>query len=171
MRGDPGLPPLPFPRFRLRTLMIAVPIAGVALALAIKTAAGIGSVSEVLVLLVLLSIAWVPGVLVFLPPKAAGWLSLVAILASILSLTFAVYHAAAGNPWRETGFSTCVATFWLTFAFGIGYVATKALHLPDRTWVKYYDNGQIKSGGKLDRGDKQGLWSENGDERPRTEQS
>ena len=37
----------------------------------------------------------------------------------------------AGLLWRDTGISSCLVTFWLKFAFGIGYVATKALHLPD----------------------------------------
>ena len=63
---------MPLPRFRLRTLMIAVPVVGVILALAIQAAAAIGSVREGLVLVLLLSIAWVPAVFVFLPLKVAG---------------------------------------------------------------------------------------------------
>jgi len=116
---------MPLPRFRLRTLMIAVPVAGVILALAIQAAAWIGSVREGLVLVLLLSIAWVPAVFVFLPLKVAEWLFMLAVSASILSLAFSVYL------YRDTGISSCLVTFWLTFAFGIGYVATKALHLPD----------------------------------------
>lgn len=122
---------MPLARFRLRTLMIAVPLAGVVLALAIQVAAWIGSVSEGLVLVLLLSIGWVPAVFVFLDPKVAGWLFMLAVSASILSLAFSVYHAALGGLWRDTGICSCLVTFWLTFAFGIGYVATRALHLPD----------------------------------------
>ena len=114
---------MPLPRFRLRTLIIAVPVAGVILALAIQAAAAIGSVREGLVLVLLLSIAWVPAVCVFLPLKVAGGLFMLAVSASILSLAYSVYL------WRGTGIS--LVTFWLTFAFGIGYVATKGLHLPD----------------------------------------
>jgi len=114
---------MPLPRFRLRTLMIAVPITGVVLALAIRVAVWIGSVREGLVLVLLLSIAWVPAVFVFLAPKVARWLFMLAVSASILSLAFTVF---------DTGISSCLVTFWLTFAFGIGYVATKAMHLPDR---------------------------------------
>ena len=110
---------MPRPRFHLRTLMIAVPVAGVILALSIRAAALIGSGREALELVVLLSIAWVPAVFVFLPPKVAGWLFMLAISASI-------YQAAHGD------LSSRLVTFWLTFAFGIGYVATKALHLPGR---------------------------------------
>src|SRR5512135_987592 len=114
---------MPLPRFRLRTLMIAVPITGVVLA---RVAAWIGSVREGLVLVLLLSIAWVPAVFVFLAPKVARWLFMLAVSASILSLAFTVFQTA------DTGISSCLVTFWLTFAFGIGYVATKAMHLPDR---------------------------------------
>jgi hypothetical protein len=55
----------------------------------------------------------------------AEWLFMLAVSASIVSLAFSVYL------YRDTGISSCLVTFWLTFAFGIGYVATKALHLPD----------------------------------------
>ena len=119
---------MPLPRFRLRTLMIAVPLAGVVLA--IEAAAWIGSGSQGLVLVLLLSIAWVPAVFLLLDPKAAGWLFVLAVSASISSLAFLLYHAAHGDLGRDGG-STCAVTFWLTFAFGIGYVATKGLHLPD----------------------------------------
>ena len=119
-------------RFRLRTLMLAVPIAGVGLALTIQMAAWVGSVTDLLLLVVLLSIAWVPAVLVFLPPKAAGWLFLLAVSASVLSLAFAVYHPATADTWPERRFSACVAILWVTLGFGIGYVATKAIHLPER---------------------------------------
>src|SRR3954469_24361055 len=117
---------MPIPRFRLSTLMIAVPAAGVVLALAIQAAWWIGSVKGGLVLVLLLSIAWVPAVFVFLPPKVAGWLFLLAVSASILSLAVTIFHAAHGDLWRDTDISSCLVTFWLTFAFGIGYVATKA---------------------------------------------
>ncbi|MBV8312261.1 MAG: hypothetical protein JO344_17915 [Planctomycetaceae bacterium] len=98
---------MPLPRFRLRTLMIAVPVAGVILALAIQAAAWIGSVREGLVLVLLLSIAWVPAVFVFLPLKVAGWLFMLAVSASILSLAFSVYL------WRDTGISSCLQRFTL----------------------------------------------------------
>jgi hypothetical protein len=39
-------------------------------------------------LVLLLSIAWVPEVFVFLPLKVAGWLFMLAVSASILSLAF-----------------------------------------------------------------------------------
>ena len=122
---------MPLPRFHLWSLMIAVPLAGVVLALAIQAAVWIGSVREGLVLVLLLSIAWVPAVFVFLDPKVAGWLFMLAVSVSILSLAFSAYHAALGGLWLDTGICSCLVTFWLTFAFGIGYVATKALHLPD----------------------------------------
>ena len=82
---------MPRPRFHLRTLMIAVPVAGVILALSIRAAALLGSGREALVLVVLLSIAWVPAVFVFLPPKVAGWLFMLAISVSI-------YQACARRP-------------------------------------------------------------------------
>ena len=90
---------MPLPRFRLRTLMIAVPVVGVILALAIQAAGAIGSVREGLVLVLLLSIAWVPAVFVFLPLKVAGGLFMLAVSASILSLAYSVYL------WRGTGIS------------------------------------------------------------------
>ncbi|MGO9599441.1 MAG: hypothetical protein ACLP7Q_15740 [Isosphaeraceae bacterium] len=122
---------MPLPRFHLWSLMIAVPLAGVVLALAIRAAACIGSVREGLLLVLLLSVGWVPAVFVFLDPKVAGWLLMLAVSAWILSLAFSVYNAALGGLWLDTGICSCLVTFWLTFAFGIGYVATKALHLPD----------------------------------------
>ena len=124
-----GFLPCP-PRFRLRTLMITVPLAGVVLA--IEAAAWTGPLRQVLVLVLPLSIAWVPAVFLLLSLKAAGWLFPLAVSASISSLAFSLYHTVHGGLGRDSGISTCLLTLWLTFAFGIGYVATKGLHLPDR---------------------------------------
>src|SRR5262249_33534578 len=65
-------------------------------------------------------------------PKAAGWLFLLATSASVSSLAFSLYHAALGGLGRDDGMPTFTVTLWLTFAFGLGYVATKGLHLPDQ---------------------------------------
>ncbi|MGP0065971.1 MAG: hypothetical protein ACLQGP_20520 [Isosphaeraceae bacterium] len=62
--------------------------------------------------LLLLSIAWVPAVCLLLDPKPAGWLFV--LMTSSMA------------------FSPCLTSLWLTFAFAIGFVATKALHQPDR---------------------------------------
>jgi hypothetical protein len=114
------------PRFRLRTLMIAAPVAGIVLA--IEAAAWIGSIGEGLVLVLLLSIAWVPAVSLLLDPKPAGWLFI--LVGSSLALS--LYRAMLGGLGADRGFDACLASLWLTFAFGIGYVATRAGHLPDR---------------------------------------
>jgi hypothetical protein len=121
---------MPLPRFRLRTLMIVVPLAGVVLA--IEAAAWTGPLGPALELVLLLSIAWVPAVFLMLPPEAARWLFLLAVSASISSLAFSLYPAAHGGLGRDGGIPTFAVTLWLTFAFGLGYVATKGLHLPDR---------------------------------------
>jgi hypothetical protein len=120
---------MPLPRFHLRTLLIAAPVAGVVLA--IEAAAWSGSVGQGLGLILLLSIAWVPAVSLLLDPKVAGWLLVLAASASILAVASALYQAARGDLVREVG-PICGATLWLTFACGLGYVATKGLHLPDR---------------------------------------
>ena len=93
------------PRFRLRTLMIAVPVAGVVLALTIEAAGptSFGSVRQVLLLLHLLSIAWVPAVFLLLSPKWPGWLSVLAASAAIASSASSLYQAANGGPGRESG--------------------------------------------------------------------
>jgi hypothetical protein len=120
---------MPLPHFRLRTLMIVVPLAGVVLA--IEAAAETGPLGPGLGLFLLLSIAWVPALFLLLSPRAAGWLFLLAASASVSSLAFSLYHAAHGSLGRDDGIPTFAVTLWLTFAFGLGYVATKGLHLPD----------------------------------------
>jgi hypothetical protein len=120
---------MPLFRFRLRTLMIVVPLAGVVLA--IEAAAGTGPLGPGLGLVLLLSIAWVPALFLLLSPKAAGWLFLLAASASVSLLAFSLYHAADGGLGRDDGIARFAVTLWLTFAFGLGYVATKGLHLPD----------------------------------------
>jgi hypothetical protein len=115
-----------FPRFRLRTLMIAVPLAGIVLA--IEAAEWIGSNNEGLVLILLLSIAWVPAVSLLLDPKPVGWL----FILMHSSLTLSLFLAALVGPGPDRGAGACLANLWLTIAFGIGYIATKAVHQPDR---------------------------------------
>jgi hypothetical protein len=80
----------------------------------------------------LLSIDWVPAVFLLLSPMAAGWLFLLAVAASISLLAFSLWQAAHGDLGPDGGLSILAVTHWLTFAFGLGYVATKGLHLPDR---------------------------------------
>jgi hypothetical protein len=115
---------MPLPQVRLRTLLIVVPLAGVVLA--IEVAAWLGKVGEGLQLVLLMAIAWVPPVFLLLDPKVAGWLLGLAVWALFPSLALSLYSSA-----RDCGY-TFGATLWLTIAFGIGYVATKGLHLPDR---------------------------------------
>jgi hypothetical protein len=121
---------MPLPRFRLRTLMIVVPLAGVVLA--IEAAAWTGPLGPTLGSVLLLSIDWVPAVFLLLSPRAAGWLSLLAVAASTSSLAFSLWQAAHGDLAPDGGLSIVAVTLWLTFAFGLGYVATKGLHLPGR---------------------------------------
>jgi hypothetical protein len=109
--------------------MVVVPLAGVVLA--IEAAAWTGPLGPALGLVLLLSIDWVPAVFLLLSPRAAGWLFLLAVAASISSLAFSLCHAAHGDLGPDGGLSIFAVTLWLTFAFGLGYVATKGVHLPD----------------------------------------
>jgi hypothetical protein len=106
--------------------MVVVPLAGVVVA--IEAAARTGPLGPVL----LLSIDWVPAVFLRLSPMAAGWNFLLAIAASISLLAFSLWQAAHGDLGPDGGLSILAVTHWLTFAFGLGDVATKGLHLQDR---------------------------------------
>jgi hypothetical protein len=117
---------MPLPRLHLGTLMVTVALAGVILA--IETAAWIGPFGEGLLRVWLLSIAWVPMVSLLLDPKLVGWLCTLAASASALAPCL----AALGVLGRERALGACLPNLWLTFAFGIGFLATRAGHLPDR---------------------------------------
>jgi hypothetical protein len=117
---------MPLPRLHLRTLMVTVPLAGVILA--IEAAAWIGPFGEGPVRVWLLSIAWVPLVSLLLDPKLVGWLGTLAASAMALAPCL----AALGVLGRERALGAFLPNLWLTVAFGIGYVATRAGHLPDR---------------------------------------
>jgi hypothetical protein len=104
------------------SLAVVVPLAGVVFAL--EVAPWVGKVGEGLQFVLLTSIAWVPAVLLLLNPKVAGWLFVLVLSAFLLSLVCLVLDVA-----RDCGL-TCGVNFWLTFAFGLGYVATKGLHVP-----------------------------------------
>jgi hypothetical protein len=104
--------------------MVTVPLAGVILA--IEAAAWIGPFGEGLARVWLLAIAWVPLVSLLLDPKLVGWLGTLTASATALAPCL----AALGVLGRERALGACLPNLWLTFALGIGYVATRAGHLP-----------------------------------------
>jgi hypothetical protein len=111
---------MPLPRFQLRTLLVVVPLVGVVLAL--ETAAWNQSVSEGLAWIQILAIAWVPVLFLLLDTNAAGWLFVLAILSSAMLLVAVLSGSDCGPNFG--------VTLWLTFAFGLGFVASKGLHQP-----------------------------------------
>ncbi|MEJ7637991.1 MAG: hypothetical protein WKF75_08425, partial [Singulisphaera sp.] len=93
------------PRLQIRTLMVAVAVVAVVLAIFAQAAAGNAAVIAGLILAVVLSIAWVPAVVTFLPLVVARRVLGLACLALLASMAFAVYETGTGSRWRGYGTS------------------------------------------------------------------